>query len=255
MKTKASASIRALEGKRVPIPLQGSCALLAALFLVACSSDSNNGPGSKKDGGRDQGGTTNKDTGAFLDVTAPDTAKTDGVAAPEVTTTGCSYGGQTYAAGAIVVVPGYCGTCVCLANGTVNCTPCGPDGAAPPDNRPADVPPVTCRQGGVTYSPGDAVPRADGCPGSCVCLATGQVGSCSGGCLDGGGPADTADGTKRDQAPAPVDTRDGRADAPDDAPIVVPPDAPMDYPREPGAERPVDVLPSTPRARQDCRAP
>jgi hypothetical protein len=135
------------------------------------------------DASPDRSSSSVKTDTAVIDVAGPDLAKADSPILRD-TQPGCSYGGQTYAPGTTVVVPGYCGTCICLANGTVNCTPCGPDSAAPPDNRPADVPVVTCTQGGVAYSPGQSVPRADGCPGSCVCLASGQVGSCSGGCLD-----------------------------------------------------------------------
>ena len=199
MNTNATAAIRALNGKRIHIPMLGGCALLATFFLAACSSNSNNIPGSKNDGSSDLADS------AIKDVIGAESVRTDVPAdvpadAPADAPAGCSVGGVFYTVGQSVVVAGNCPTtCACLAGGTLgSCySNCPTDGGTPS----ADGPPV-CSWGGRSYSPGQSLPLNDGCGGSCVCQADGTVGHCSGSCpVDGGNdvPLDTA---KRD---VPVD--------------------------------------------------
>src|SRR5438270_5618162 len=50
-----------------------------------------------------------------------------------------------------------------------------------PADRNTDATSVTCTDNGVTYHVGDAVPRGTGaCPMSCLCLANGAIGDCTG---------------------------------------------------------------------------
>jgi hypothetical protein len=247
MNKKATESMRVLARKRVPMTLAGCCALLAAVFLPACSSDSAGiSPGTKKDATIDQGGTTNKDTAPPSDVpgSGPETPKTDAPITPDLPVApdapaGCSVGGQFYSYGQSVVIPGNCPTtCVCLSGGSLgSCysTCPTPDGSPPADTRPptGDAPP-TCSWAGGTYSPGQRLPLNDGCGGSCVCLSDGTVGACTGPCPVDGGPDTPPDIGKRDQ-------RDN--DVPLDVPADYPVDQPLDQAREYPAERPIDVPP------------
>ena len=116
---------------------------------------------------------------------------------------GCTANGHNYAIGETAVLPGDCPiTCICQSGGILGqCTGgCIPDGGQP-DNRllpdgpsPSDAP-ITCSRAGKTYAPGEAIPLNDACGGSCICLADGTVGRCTGACLPDGGP----------DAPAPLD--------------------------------------------------
>ena len=50
-----------------------------------------------------------------------------------------------------------------------------------PADRNTDATTVTCIDNGVTYHVGDAIPRGTGaCPMSCLCLASGAIGNCTG---------------------------------------------------------------------------
>ena len=89
MNTNATAAIRALNGKRIHIPMLGGCALLATFFLAACSSNSNNIPGSKNDGSSDLADS------AIKDVIGAESVRTDVPAdvpadAPADAPAGCS---------------------------------------------------------------------------------------------------------------------------------------------------------------------
>jgi hypothetical protein len=230
MDTKARASTRALVAQGASSPLRGACALLTGFFLAACGSSDEGGGGGKKDSGRDTTSTTPIDgprTGLDTSQQQPDL----GTDAPA----GCVLGVQIISPGLSATVPGYCPMCVCRADGTWgNCALCD-GGTTSPDNRPGpDNPPAGCVQGGISYAAGATVPRADGCPGACVCLANGTVGNCNGGCLDAS-PAspDTMDTPKRDVPDAP-----SNPDLPD-APLQ--PDLPIEYPVDHVDVPPIDT--------------
>jgi hypothetical protein len=77
---------------------------------------------------------------------------------------------------------------------------------------------ITCQQGGKSYKPGQVV-VVSSCS-TCVCLADGKVGNCTGACSDaGGGPDATADAGKK---------LDGAADAPAETDLPNRPDVAPD---------------------------
>lgn len=117
---------------------------------------------------------------------------------------GCYENGEFYGFGATVVRSGSCtDTCKCLSTGTVGqCTTTCYD-ASVPDVPPTDTPITTCTRAGTSYNPGETVPLNDGCGGTCVCLATGVLGSCINTCPLDSGVKDT---NQPDQPP-PVDTQ------------------------------------------------
>jgi hypothetical protein len=227
MDTKARASTRALVAQGASSPLRAACALLTGFFLAACGSSDEGGGGGKKDSGRDTTSTTPIDgprTGLDTSQQQPDL----GTDAPA----GCVLGVQIISPGVSAAVPGYCPMCVCRADGTWgNCALCD-GGTTSPDNRPGpDSPPAGCVQGGSSYAPGASMPRADRCPGSCICSANGTPTNCTGGCLDSGTVTqpDTADGPRRDVVDAPP------------PPDVPQPDLPIEYPVDHVDVPPIDT--------------
>jgi len=196
------ASIKAVADIRAPIPLGRSCALLAALLLTACGSDTKKSTDASMDGSSDA--TTKRDSGGLDSTTSDVPIKQD---AP----VGCSVGGQFYSVGQSVVVPGNCPTtCTCLAGGSLgNCySNCPTDSGTGPDGLPSgDGPPaITCSWAGGSYAPGEKLLLNDGCGGYCVCLADGTAGACTGACpVDGGPDAPSNRDVARD-LPPPVDT-------------------------------------------------
>lgn len=199
MKTKTIATATPRRPSRLPV-LQSTSVLSVALFFAACSSSDSGLGDQKKDSSLDrQADGVNKDLG-------PDNA-TD-------TPAGCSNGNQFYTLGETFTLPGSCPiVCRCLATG-LSCNTCVPDGGVT-DTRPIDAPPgVTCPYGGKNYLPGDTVPTGVApCTASCVCLASGSLGFCTGGCPE-----------------------DGGHDLPADRP-----DAPVDYPNDLPVEHPIDL--------------
>ena len=158
-------------------------AILAAIVVSSCSSNTSTTPTVNKDSGADSAKDlpTNNDLPPNKDL-GPDTAG------------GCSANGQNYSVGQTVVLPGDCPiSCKCMSGGSLGqCTGgCIPDGGSS-DTRPLSDGPmsdasITCSRAGKIYSPGEAVLLNDGCGGSCICLADGSIGRCSGTCvLDGG---------------------------------------------------------------------
>ena len=81
-------------------------------------------------------------------------------------------------------------------------TPARLDGSDEPDStgNKDQAPLVGCTENGVTYSPGQTVYRAGTCPQTCVCLANGLIGQCTGGCVPDASPPDTRPVTLPDAA-------------------------------------------------------
>ncbi len=161
-------------------------AMLAAVFYVPACSSTTDTPLANKDSGIDSTKDlpTNKDISADIAIVG-----------------GCPANGQTYSVGQTVVLAGECPiSCKCMSTGNLGqCTGgCTPDGSQP-DNRPpldgptADVP-TGCSRAGKTYVPGEAVLLNDGCGGSCICLADGTIGRCTGTCVPDSGQDVPLDG-------------------------------------------------------------
>jgi hypothetical protein len=173
--------------------------VLAAVFVSSCSSSSTPATGNK-DSGADSSKDllTNNDLPMNKDL-GPDIAS------------GCSANGQTYSPGQTVVLPGDCPiSCMCMSSGNLGqCTGgCNSDGSPsdtrPPSDGPVSDVPITCTRAGKTYAPGEAILLGDGCGGSCICLADGTIGRCSGTCVADSGqdvPLDGPNDVGVDKAP------------------------------------------------------
>jgi hypothetical protein len=98
-------------------------------------------------------------------LTTTHDASVPGDAAPGT----CSYGGNTYQAGASFKDPFSCNTCHCGADGFVGCTLiyCPSDAASA-----GDWPPPVCAYDGESYQVGASFPSSDGC-NTCECSLTG----------------------------------------------------------------------------------
>ena len=182
-----------------PTLLPHAAALFAVSLLIGCSSSDTPPNDSSIDRGKD---TTNSDAVESGKDSANDSPTPDlsGDAA------GCYENGQFYGFGAIVTRPGDCpATCTCLSTGNVGqCTSsCPPDSSVPDTRPPADVPPsdspIVCTRSGKTYNPGETVPLADGCAGTCVCSTTGTLVGCTPACpVDSG--SDLPQDANKDQS-------------------------------------------------------
>ncbi|MGD0838983.1 MAG: hypothetical protein ABSB49_20295 [Polyangia bacterium] len=86
----------------------------------------------------------------------------------------CVQGGKTYQAGQ-TVSSSACNTCVCLADGQIECT-----GLCPADAGVGHDSNVTCQESGVTYQVGQTV-ILSACT-TCMCQADGTIGLCTGLC-------------------------------------------------------------------------